>query len=83
MIAQVKNTDPLYLLVLDGRIAATFPDADSLVDYVGPGGTGTVSVVRVPLNGTPSGIHVEDLGPTADFVRDHRRATARFVQSRP
>ena len=79
MIAQVKNTDPLYLLILGGRIAATFPDADSLVDYVGPGGTGSVSVVRVPLNGTTAGVHVEDLGPTEDYVRSHHRATARFV----
>ena len=79
MIAQVKNTDPLYLLILGGRIAATFPDADSLVDYVGPGGTGSVSVVRVPLNGTTAGVHVEDLGPTEDFVRSHHRPFARFA----
>jgi hypothetical protein len=78
MIAQVKNTDPLYLLVLGGRIAATFPDAGSLVDYVGPGGTGSVSVVRVPLNGTTDGVLVQDLGPTADFVRDYHRTLSRF-----
>ena len=71
----VRFVESTYMLIVNGKVNATFGHADYLFDELTLVGApkGRVAVVMIPLNGDPDDVHQKDLGSSDEFIAAHRK----------